>query len=222
MSSDGFDPRAPGKTRRAFLKAVSAGAAGMLLPLLRGSAAPVQASVSNTPDNPFSMGQHGTQRLGDGSTESDSVDPGHHTLAAQSSMVHHGRDIGPSANSITAVAGGTRTDPEGVAPTGNVYSITWNDSRNAQRTMTLGAYLYQYNFSFDDGQQVVTRSANDNAYGHAGFGYVVSHNTQTGNSPLGKSDVPSNVQPIVFSGGHHAIHRVEVVYNRDIEADGFG
>ena len=89
--------------------------------------------------------------------------------------------------------------------------------------MTLGAYLYQYDFSFDDGQQVITRSANDNAYGHPGFGYVVSHNTETGNSPLGKANAPSNVESIVFSGGHHAIHRVEFIYDRDKElmASGF-
>ncbi len=127
-----------------------------------------------------------------------------------------------SANSITSVDGGARSDPEGVAPDGNVMLLTWNDSRNAPRTATLGAYLYQYDFSFDDGQQVISRSANDDAYGHPGFGYVVSHNTQTGNSPLGKANTPGSVQQIVFSGGHHAIHRVELVYDRDKEGDGFG
>src|SRR4029079_1882490 len=127
-----------------------------------------------------------------------------------------------SPNGITTADGGIRSDPEGVAPPRRVTLITWKDSRDAERTMTLGTYLYQYNFSFDDGQQVITRSANDDAYGHPGFGYVVSHNTETGNSPLGKVNAPSNVEPLVFSGAHHAIHRVELVYDRDKEAEGFG
>lgn len=127
-----------------------------------------------------------------------------------------------SANSITTAEGGIRTDPEGLAPAGKVNVITWKDARNADRRMTLGAYLYQYDFSFDDNQQVVTRSANDDAFGHPGFGYVVSHNTQTGNSPLGKVNVPTKVETTVFLGGHHAIHRVEFVYDRQKEGGGFG
>jgi hypothetical protein len=130
--------------------------------------------------------------------------------------------IPTSANSITAVAGDLRNDPEGVAPQQRVTRIAWKDSRNAERAMLLGGYLYQYDFSFDDGQQVISRTANDDAYGHPGFGYVVSHNTQTGNSPLGKANVPSHVESIVFSGAHHAIHRVELVYDRDKEGGGFG
>lgn len=125
-------------------------------------------------------------------------------------------------NSIIATDAGIRTDPEGVAAAENVKSIAWKDSRNADRVMTLGSYLHQYNFSFDDGQQIVTRSADDDAYGHEGFGYVVSHNTQTDNSPLGKANVPTKVETIVFSGGHHAIHRIELVYDRDKEGGGFG
>jgi hypothetical protein len=142
-------------TRRQFLKAVSAGAAGALLALFRESAVQGDPRSSST---------------------------------AMSSSRFEVSDIVNSANSITSLPGGTRNDPEGVAPSGAVKLITWKDSRNANRTMTLGAYLYQYDFSFDDGQQVTTRSANDNAYGHPGFGYVVSHNTQTGNSPLGKAN----------------------------------
>jgi hypothetical protein len=142
--------------------------------------------------------------------------------AERSSIFDQGTGIPNSPNSITAVEGDIRSDPEGIAPPRRVTLITWKDSRNAERTMSLGAYLYHYDFSFDDGQQVITRSANDDAYGHPGFGYVVSHNTETGNSPLGKVNAPSTVEPIVFSGGHHAIHRVELVYNRDKEPDGFG
>jgi hypothetical protein len=127
-----------------------------------------------------------------------------------------------SVNSITNAAGGIRTDPEGSAPAGNVNLITWKDSRNADRTLILGAYLYQYDFSFDDNREVVTRMANDRTFGHPGFGYVVSHNTQNGNSPLGKANASSKVETTVFSGGHHAIHRVELIYDRDKENGGFG
>src|SRR5262249_55499022 len=99
--------------------------------------------------------------------------------------------------------------------------ITWKDSRNADRTMTLSGYLYQYDLTFNDGNNDVSRSANDDAFGHAGFGYVVSHNTQTGNSPLGKVNAPA-VTATRFAGGHHAIHHVELLYDRDAEPDGLG
>lgn len=130
--------------------------------------------------------------------------------------------ISTSVNSITTSAGGIRNDPEGVAPAGNVTLITWKDSRGADRMMTVGAYLYQYDFSFHDNNQVVARTANDDAYGHVGFGYVVSHNTQNKNSPLGKANAPTNIATIVFQGAHHAIHRVELVYDRDTEVGGNG
>jgi mannan endo-1,4-beta-mannosidase len=128
----------------------------------------------------------------------------------------------PEGNIITAAPGGDRDDPEGVAARENVTLITWKDARGADRTLTLGGYLHQYAFSFDDNQQVVMRTANDNAYGHPGFGYVVSHNVENGNSPLGKANVPGKVDTLVFSGGHHAIHRIELVYDRDQEAGGEG
>ncbi len=196
MSNDDFNTLdkelTTGNTRRQFLKALSTGAAGGLLALFGGRSAQGDTRSSNTIDDTFIIGGSGVQLLG------------------------------TSANSITSVAGGIRSDPEGVAPTRNVNLITWNDSRNAARTITLGAYLYEYDFSFDDGQQVISRSANDDAYGHPGFGYVVSHNTETGNSPLGKANAPSKVEQIVFSGAHHAIHRVEFVYDRDKEGGGFG
>ncbi|HEY3245074.1 MAG TPA: hypothetical protein VGM03_17160 [Phycisphaerae bacterium] len=130
---------------------------------------------------------------------------------------------GGSANSITTTVGAGRSDPEGVAPpVASTTILTWRDSRDANRTLVLGAYLYQYDFTFNDGNQVVARSANDDAYGHEGFGYVVSHNTQTGNSPIGKANAPTSIQTTVFTGGHHAIHHVELVYDRDKEAGGNG
>lgn len=79
----------------------------------------------------------------------------------------------------------------------------------------------QYDFTFSDGTDEVLRSANGDAWGHAGFGYVVSHSIQ-GNSPLGKVNAPTSVQPTVFFGGHHAIHRVELLYDRDKEPGGQG
>ena len=132
-------------------------------------------------------------------------------------------DIPTTANSIRVAPGGSRSDPEGVAPpAAEVSLVTWKDSRDADRTLLLGAYLYQYDFTFDDNREVVARSANDDAYGHEGFGYVVSHNTQNGNSPLGKANAPTHVETTVFAGAHHAIHRVEFLYDRDKEAGGLG
>jgi hypothetical protein len=202
MSSDGFDTFdkgfATGNTRRQFLKAVGAGAAGGLLALFGERSAQGDTHSSNTIDNRLILG------------------------VERSSVFDQGMGIPSSANSITSIDGGLRSDPEDIAPIQKVARITWKDSRDAERTMTLGAYLYQYDFRFADGQQVISRSANDDAYGHPGFGYVVSHNTETGNSPLGKANMPSNVEQIVFSGAHHAIHRVELVYDRDKEGGGFG
>jgi hypothetical protein len=84
------------------------------------------------------------------------------------------------------------------------------------------AHLYRYDSSFVGGMpdtaEVTTRSAKDDAYGHPSFGYVVSPNAQNGNSPLGKSNTPTKVGTTVFAGAHHAIHRVELVYDRDKEA----
>ena len=131
--------------------------------------------------------------------------------------------VGDTANSITLSTGSARTDPEGAAPPAASTSvITWKDARGADRTMTLGAYLYQYDFSFDDNLQTVSRSANDEVFGHAGFGWVVSQSSQNGNGPLGKANAPTDVHSTVFSGGHHAIHHVEFLYDRDKEPGGFG
>src|SRR5262249_3528645 len=96
------------------------------------------------------------------------------------------------------------------------------DARHTDRTLALGGYPHQYTFLFDDSQQVISRTANDHAYGHAGFGYVVWHNLQNSNSPLGKANVPATVETKIFSGGHHAVHRVELVYDRDKEPGGGG
>jgi hypothetical protein len=128
---------------------------------------------------------------------------------------------------IRATTGPGRRDPEGVAPpVATVTNLTWQDSRGADRTAVLGGYLYQYDYSFAGGgpdpSQVTARSANDSAFGHPGFGFVVSHNTLTGNSPLGKANAPARVQTAVFAGAHHAIHHVELLYDRDKEAGGNG
>jgi hypothetical protein len=150
----------------------------------------------------------------------------------------HARDADASAfvngaNSITLTIGPGRSDPEGIAPPSpSTSELTWMDSRNAARTLYLYGYLYQYDFTFvggvmGDPTAVTSRSANDDAQGHAGFGYVVSHNTVNSNSPLGKVDAPTLVKSEVFSGGHHAIHHIELVYDRagaagDLEPGGMG
>lgn len=138
-----------------------------------------------------------------------------------------GTGLADTANSIGVVTGAGRTDPEGTAPASPSTSrVTWRDARGAERTATLYGYLYQYDFSFVGGNadttQVTQVTANDNADGHPGFGYVVSHNTETGNSPLGKANAPTSVQTKVFSGGHHAIHHIELIYARDHESGGNG
>jgi hypothetical protein len=130
--------------------------------------------------------------------------------------------IPDSANGITSVPLGTRSDPEGVAPPAAVNVLTWKDARGSDRSMVLGSYLYHYDLSFSDNTAIVTCSANDDAFGHPGFGYVVSHNTQTGNSPLGKANVPTKVTTTIVSGGHHAFHRIELIYDRDKEGGGLG
>jgi mannan endo-1,4-beta-mannosidase len=127
-----------------------------------------------------------------------------------------------AAGSITAEPGGSRADPEGVAQPEDVSLLKWKDSRYADRTLTLGGYLHQYDFSFHDNNEVVTRTANDDVWGHPGFGYVVSHNVQNGNSPLGKANVPVSVDTQVYSGGHHALHRIALAYERDKEEGGKG
>ncbi len=128
-----------------------------------------------------------------------------------------------SASSIRTQSGGPRMDPEGVAPPADDTTLlTWRDSRGRERTMTLGAYLYQYDFTFHDGLQEYSRSANDDAWGHEGFGYVVSHNTLNGNSPLGKANAPTKVETVIFAGAHHAVHRIEMLYDRDKERGGYG
>jgi mannan endo-1,4-beta-mannosidase len=138
------------------------------------------------------------------------------------SVLLDGDGIPDSANEITIVPSGTRSDPEGVAAPAAVNVVTWKDARGGDRSMVLGPYLYQYDLSFSDNTGIVTCSANDDAFGHPGFGYVVSHNTQTGNSPLGKANVPTTVATTILSGGHHAFHRIELVYDRDKEGGGLG
>lgn len=211
MSNEEFDDVdrefAAGTTRRQFLTALGTGASIGPLAFLRWHLAQPDVHLPALKGWPLQRDTSAVER--------------HHGSGRISAM-DQGAGFPISANSITSVEGDIRSDPEGIAPQQRVKLLTWRDSRNAPRTATLGAYLYQYDFSFDDGQQVITRSANDNAYGHPGFGYVVSHNTETSNSPLGKANAPSTVDQIVFSGGHHAIHRVELVYDRDKEEEGFG
>lgn len=146
---------------------------------------------------------------------------------AGADLVSSAQPIVDTADSIDVATGAGRTDPEGVAPKSpSTQLVTWKDARHADRTMTLYGYLYQYDFSFVGGTaaagQVTTRSAGDNAWGHPGFGFLVSHNTQTGNSPLGKANQPTLVETRTLVGGHHAFHHIELVYDRDKEGGGYG
>jgi len=133
-----------------------------------------------------------------------------------------------SADSVAVTEAAGRSDPEGIAPKSpKISELSWHDARGARRKMSLYGYLYEYDFTFvggeaADAEAVTERSAGDDADGHAGFGYVVSHNTQTGNSPIGKANAPSKVETTAFIGGHHAIHRVELMYDRDKEGGGNG
>ncbi|MCB9853669.1 MAG: hypothetical protein H6819_11280 [Phycisphaerales bacterium] len=167
------------------------------------------AGCQTMPDPMDNAGNSNSNNNGNDNTATDPNDPG-------------ASPIQLTSNSITKADGGERSDPEGVAAKSKVTELTWKDARGADRTMTLGGYLYQYDFSFDDNQNIIQRSVNDDAWGHEGFGYVVSHNDSNGNSPIGKANAPTNVSTTIFAGGHHAIHRVELLYDRDKEGGGMG
>lgn len=198
-----------------YMTRLSAGVAGAVLMLSSMGCPHATTGDPNSPDNgQTDPNQGGTTDPNTGGTtdpNSGTTDPN----AAGGTLITN------VADSISTVAGGTRTDPEGVAAAESVTNITWKDSRGASRTMALGSYLHQYDFSFNDNQNVVTRTANDDAYGHEGFGYVVSH-ADNGNSPIGKANVPTLVQTTVFKGGQHAVHHIEMLYDRDKEGGGFG
>src|SRR5262249_19702798 len=86
----------------------------------------------------------------------------------------------------------------------------------------LGSYLYQYDFTVSDNQTLLARSASDDTDGHPGFGYVVSHNKSNTSSPLGKLNIPDAIQTTVFAGAHHAMHRIDLTYNRDLDGGDSG
>ena len=118
---------------------------------------------------------------------------------------------------LSAVANGTRTGRESGLRSG-VNCVSWKDANGKARALNLGAYLFDYVMNWGATRYVAT----DDAAGHPGFGYVVSHNNQNGNSPLGSFMDPSSVKTTVFAGANHAIHRVTLNYTRDTEAGGQG
>jgi hypothetical protein len=122
-----------------------------------------------------------------------------------------------TAGSLSAAANGTRNNREG-GPSSALNCISWKDANNKARALNLGAYMFDY-VSNDNGTRAV---ATDDADGHPGFGYVVSHNTVNGNSPLGSQMPATSVKTIVMAGANHAIHRVTMNYTRDTEAGGNG
>ena len=115
------------------------------------------------------------------------------------------------------MANGTRANREG-GPSSALNCISWKDASNKARALNLGAYMFDY-VSNDKGIRAL---ATDDADGHPGFGYVVSHNTTNGNSPLGSQMPATSVKTIVMAGANHAIHRVTMNYTRDTEGGGNG
>jgi hypothetical protein len=119
--------------------------------------------------------------------------------------------------SLSAVANGTRANREGFASSG-VNCISWKDAKQTSRALNLGSYLFDYVMN-DNAMRV---EATDDAEGHPGFGFVVSHNDKNGNSPLGSAMPAFSVKTTVMAGANHAIHRVTLNYNRDVEGGGNG
>jgi hypothetical protein len=106
----------------------------------------------------------------------------------------------PQPITIEAVPGGRDDpDPDYPAPHSDAWVISWSDSRARRRSIVIGPYLYEYSFSFHDGQQEIRRTANDKVWGHPGFGYVVSHDRANTTSSFGKSDSPNDMTR-VFAG----------------------
>jgi len=118
---------------------------------------------------------------------------------------------------LSAAANGTRTGRESGLSSG-VNCVSWLDANRRARALNLGAYLFDYVMNWGAKRYVAT----DDADGHPGFGYVVSHNSMNGNSPLGSFMNPDSVKTTVFAGANHAIHRVTINYTRDTEAGGKG
>jgi len=110
--------------------------------------------------------------------------------------------------------------PDGTSNPDDVSVITWFDSRNKKRSIVVGSYLRRYDFSFNDGESEIHRTADtDLNQKQGGFGYLVSH-SKNGNSPIGR-DMPAEAKTF-FLGEHHMIHRVTLKYLRDWEDGGYG
>ncbi len=122
-----------------------------------------------------------------------------------------------AAGKLSVAANGTRVGRESGLRSG-VNCVSWVDANNKARALNLGAYLFDYVMNWGANRYVAT----DDAGGHPGFGYVVSHNSVNGNSPLGSFMNPDAVKTTVFAGANHAIHRVVINYTRDTEAGGNG
>ena len=102
----------------------------------------------------------------------------------------------------------------------SVNCVSWIDAQDKARSVNLGSYLYAYTIK---GENSNTRyEATDDAVGHPGFGYLVSHNTQNGNSPLGSMMPPAAINTTVFAGANHSIHQIKMNYVRDYEGGGNG
>ena len=122
-----------------------------------------------------------------------------------------------TTGSLSAAANGTRANRNS-GPTSALNCISWKDANKKARALNLGAYMFDYVSNDKDTRAVAT----DDADGKPGFGYVVSHNTLNGNSPLGSQMPATAVKTTVMAGANHAIHRVTMNYTRDTEDGGNG
>jgi len=122
-----------------------------------------------------------------------------------------------TTGNISVVKNGARVARDSGLSLG-VNCVSWIDANSKARAMNLGAFLFDYTMNWGANRYVAT----DDADGHPGFGYVVSHNTANGNSPIGSYMQPNSVKTTVFAGANHAIHQVTMNYVRDQEAGGNG
>lgn len=140
------------------------------------------------------------------------------TVISQLSIQSHG-NFSNASGQLKAYANGVR---RGLESNRNeaVNCISWIDSNYQARTVNLGSYMYGFTIK---GENSNTRyEATDDAVGHPGFGILVSHNTQNGNSPLGSFMPPNSAKTTVFAGANHSIHQIQMNYNRDYEGGGYG
>lgn len=140
------------------------------------------------------------------------------TVVSNLSIQSH-QNFNNNSGLVKATASGARRGLE-ANRVETVNCVSWVDGQDKARSVNLGSYLYSYVMK---GQNSNTRyEATDDAVGHPGFGYLVSHNSQNGNSPLSSAMPPSAITTTVFAGANHSIHQIKMNYVRDYEGGGYG